>query len=166
MSIFKIISHSKEDELMLLERINYIFDPLATERRLISGKNISIMYPYEEIILVKKCYLSTKNNTIQGRQFFEFIISLQEEESFYLEDFYYCIDNIISWFADSMNGHYQVISAIHTNTENLHAHIIMNNTDFCTGKRLDISMKLFYLIREIISSILKKYGFSCIVKVS
>ena len=57
-------------------------------------------------------------------------------------------------------GHFQVISAIHLNTDNLHAHIIANNTDWQTGTRFNLFKSDFFAIREQIDTILKEKFFS------
>lgn len=162
MSIFKIITHTTEDRLVLLERINYIFDPLATMPCLLSGRNVSLRYPFEEMMLVKKSFQSAWNNTLQGKHFFEFVVSLMECESRRQGDFTLCMDKIVGWLSDSMGGHFQTISAIHINTDNLHAHIIMNNIDFRTGERLDLTLSVFHTIRQAISDILERDRFSSI----
>jgi len=77
-----------------------------------------------------------------------------------LRNFSDCVKEIDKFFANFMNGHYQLISAIHINTDNLHAHIIMNNIDFITGKRLQIRLSELYLIRMEINRILTVFGFS------
>ena len=53
---------------------------------------------------------------------------------------------------------------IHTNTaSHLHAHFILNNIDFLNGTRLVITKRHFFNMRETISNILERYGFSSII---
>jgi len=160
MSIFYIQKESFQDNVSLIKRLNYIRETPATCPDLIHTVYVSKRFTFDEFILVKKCHLSSDNNTIAGRCFFEFIISLKEEESYYLRNFSDCVKEIDKFFANFMNGHYQLISAIHINTDNLHAHIIMNNIDFITGKRLQIRLSELYLIRMEINRILTVFGFS------
>lgn len=160
MAIFKIIHFSSDDNLKLLERLNYIREPYATQSDLIFGVYVSRRYPYEEMMLVKQCYLSECNNTFQGKHFFEFVISLHEEESAHIDNFKNCIQSIANLLANYKNGHFQVISAIHLNTDNLHAHIIANNTDFMTGKRFYLFKSDFFALREQIDFILREHHFS------
>ena len=160
LAIFKIIHFASDDNLKLLERLNYIREPYATQSDLIFGEYVSTRYPYEEMMLVKQCYLSDKNNTFQGKHFFEYVISLREEESTYLADFKDCVAKIDKMLANYNAGHFQVISAIHLNTDNLHAHIIANNTDWQTGTRFNLFKSDFFAIREQIDTILKEKFFS------
>ena len=111
-------------------------------------------------MLVKRCHVAKGNNTLWGRHFFEFIVSLPEEESRQLGGFVDCMREIVSFLAHWQGGHYQVLSCIHLNTDNLHAHIIENNIDFATGARFTPSQVDFYAILDGIDGILKKHGFS------
>ena len=91
MAIFKILTFSNADNLKLLERLNYIREPEATSLDLIFGRYVSIFSPYEEMTLVKQCYMSEKNDAFRGKNFIEYIISLREKESCYLGYFMNCI---------------------------------------------------------------------------
>ena len=57
-------------------------------------------------------------------------------------------------------GTYQVIHAVHVNTDNLHAHIVMNNIDIFTGARFDLNMRAFYELRAGVDGILQAHGFT------
>lgn len=164
LSIFKLQPHSIEDSLKLLERLNYIRDPLSTYPDLWCSSYVSIRYPFEEMMTVKRCHISKKYNTLGGRQFFEFIVSLTEEESSQLGRFNSCVRDIVEFLSHWQYGHYQVLSCIHLNTDNLHAHIIQNNIDFMTGKRFTPSRPEFYAILDEVDAILKKHRFSGLIQ--
>lgn len=156
MSIFKILTFANADNLKLLERLNYIREPEATYLEFIFGRYVSIFYPYEEMTAIKRCHLSEKNNTFQGKNFIEYVISLRESENSYLGYFANSIKKILNWLANYNNGHYQVISAIHFNTDNLHAHIIANNIDLMTGTRFNLFKSDFFTMREFIDFTLQE----------
>ena len=160
MSIFKFQKHSVEDHVKLLERLNYIRDPIATTPDLWCSAYVSMRYPYDEMMFVKHCHVTKNHNTLWGRQFFEFIVSLPEEESCQLGSFSDCMREVVSLLAHWQGGHHQVLSCIHLNTDNLHAHIIENNIDFLTGARFTPSQVDFCAILDGIDGILKKHGFS------
>ena len=162
MSIFKILNFENPNQLKLLERLNYIRDPVATNPNLITTVYLSSRYPYEEMMFIKQCHRSAVNDTFQGKHFIEFVLSLTSEESVYGNDFVSCVKEIDSYLAHYSNAHYQVISCIHTNTDNLHAHVIMNNIDFLTGKRLVINKADFFAICENINRILLNWNFSTV----
>lgn len=162
MAIFKILNFENPNRLKLLERLNYIREPVATNPDLMSTSYLSSRYPYEEMMFVKQCHLSAVNDTFQGKHFIEFVLSLTSEESLYSNDFVSCVKELDSYLANYSEGHYQLISCIHINTDNLHAHIVMNNTDFITGKRLVINKADFFTICENINQILRSWNFSAV----
>lgn len=165
-AIFKRIPHACADSAKLIERLNYIRNPLATDAWLILGSFISLRYPYEEMMLVKYSYLSPYNNTLLGNHFFEYVVSLPQEESDRVNDFVLCVQDINRFLATYNGGHFQTISAVHTNTDNLHAHIISNNIDWMTGERFSPPPHISYAIKEGVSALLVRHGFSGVMLVS
>ena len=160
MAIFHVQKRQETDCVKLAELCNYIRDPLATCPALTYGTYISCRIPYEEMMLVKECHASALQRTWEGRQFFDYIISLPEEESMELERFTACMIAINQFIATFEGGNYQTIHAIHLNTDNLHAHIVANNIDIFTGARFDLDMRAFYKLREGVGAILQKHGFT------
>lgn len=158
-SIFKIIPHADADSNKLYERLNYIRNPIATNVCMTYGSFVSCRYPYAEMMMVKYSHLSPHNNTLQGKHFFEIVVSLPQEDSERVQDFVRCVQEINRFLATYNGGHHQTISCVHTNTDNLHAHIICNNIDFQTGIRFNMSGRHFYAVKESISSFLQRYGF-------
>ena len=133
-TILKIITHTINDNIKLLYRINYIRNPLATNSNITYCAYVSAIYPYEEMMLTKMCYQSVNNNTLIGNNFFEFVISLSEEASHRYREFLQCAQEIVAFLAN-FGGQFQSIGCVHTNTDNLHIHIIVNNINFMTGTR-------------------------------
>ena len=111
-------------------------------------------------MLVKQSHLSPHNNTLAGKHFFEYVVSLPCGESCRVQEFLLCVQEINRFMATYSEGHYQTISCVHTNTDNLHAHIIVNNIDWVTGKRFHLQKPYFYEIMENVSDVLQRYGFS------
>lgn len=64
--------------------------------------------------------------------------------------------------ADMMFVRYscQIAWAIHGNTDNLHAHFIMNTVNYMNGSKFQIRKEELYNLKVIVSSILSEYGFS------
>ena len=158
-SIFKVVPHSDTDSNKLYERLNYIRNPMATDVCMTCGTFVSCRYPWEEMMLVKQSHLSPYNNTLIGKHFFEYVVSLPQWESDRVRDFVPCVQEINRFLASYNEGHYQTISCVHTNTANLHAHIIANNIDWLTGKRLHLSKPCFYGIMETVNRVLLRYVF-------
>ena len=160
MSIFKIEPRSSQGVQKLIQKINYIRDPISTSQELCICEYISSRYPFEEMMAVKFCHASQNNDTLRGEQFFDFVLSLNEEESVFLSRFISCMKGIQKFLAHYGGGHYQSIGYVHTDTDNLHAHVIENNIDFKTGHRFNIHLSDFYKIHDTIDSILTSNGFS------
>lgn len=164
MAIFHVQNRNENDRVKLAELCNYIRDPLATCPALTYGTYVSCQYPYNEMMLVKECYASAYMRTWQGRQFYEYIVSLPEEESMRIEEFAACMVAVNRFIATYGGGHYQTIHAVHVNTDNLHAHLVVNNIDIFTGARFDLDMRAFYGLCEGVDAILQKHGFAGVLK--
>ena len=157
MAIFKVERIGKNHDLM--SKLNYIMKPEASSSELIFTRYLMTDSPYGEMMAVKKCYSSSQNDLLYGRQYFEFMLSLNEDESSRVTDFANCLNKVIDYISDFKGTIYQVIAAIHTNTDNLHAHIIVNNIDMITGKRFLLPPVDLFNLKQEINSILEEYAF-------
>lgn len=162
MAIFTPKKGRDNDCIKLCELLNYIRNPMATNPDLVYGSYVSCRYPFEEMMIVKQCYSSPVMRTLQGRQFFHYIVSLPEEESDNVERFSKCMIEINRFIANFQGAHFQTIHAVHLNTNNLHAHLVFNNIDTFTGARLDLDLRGIYGLRNGVDEILQKHGFSSI----
>ena len=93
MAILKVEHIGKNHNL--LEKMNYIMRPESTEGNLIFTRYLVTNNPYEEMMFVKQCYFSSNNNTFQRRQYFEFVLSLNENESNRVTDFDSCLNEVM-----------------------------------------------------------------------
>ena len=59
---------------------------------------------------------------------------------------------------DYYGGDYQVVAAIHQNTEHLHIHMIMNTTDIHTGKKYQGKKKDYFAFENHIRKTAKRHG--------
>ena len=164
MAIFTPKKGQDNDCVKLCELLNYIRNPMATNPNLVYGSYVSCRYPFDEMMIVKQCFVSPMMRTLQGRQFFHYIVSLPEEESDNVEGFTTCMIAINQFIANYQGAHFQTLHAIHLNTDNLHAHIILNNIDIFTGARLDLDLRGIYGLRNGVNDILQRHGFSGIYK--
>lgn len=160
-TLFKILRYDEQpDALRLLGSLNYITDPLATRNDLIYGSFVSCRYPYEEMMLAKRCHASAHARTLDGKNYYAYILSLPSELSDDVSGFSACMREVNEYIATYRGHRFQVIHAIHTNTNDLHAHFIANSIDFITGERFDLSpTDEFPDMRAGIERILIKHGF-------
>ena len=157
MAVFKIVpvgqTHSLKDKL------NYILNPESTAPELIFTNFLSATDPYDEMMLVKRCYQSQNNETLLYRQFMEFILSLNDFESERIEDFCSCVREVMDLISTLNGGAYQIIGAIHTNTDNLHAHMVLNNINMQNGKRFALPRDELRNLKLKINDILSEHDF-------
>lgn len=109
-----------------------------------------------DMLDVKKSY-----GKLNGTEYLQIIVSLGEEEYESPEDLSRFIQAITA-LADMMFVRYscQIAWAIHGNTDNLHAHFIMNTVNYMNGSKFQIRKEELYNLKVIVSSILSEYGFS------
>ncbi len=156
MSIFKVITKKDQDLNDLYSRCIYITDCRSTKLDLIYGSNINIHFPFNSMILVKKIF-----NQENGHTYHHFVLSVDTSDTvdpytFYVLSVQVC--ELIAYFG----GNYQVLMAVHINTDNLHTHFICNNIDFLTGKRMNVNYSMLHGIKENINLILENYDLSTI----
>ena len=157
MAVFKIVPVGEKHSLKA--KLNYILNPESTSPELVFTNFLSATDPYDEMLLVKRCYQSQKNETLLYRQFMEFILSLNDFESERLDDFCSCVQEVMELISTLDGGAYQIIGAIHTNTDNLHAHMVLNNINMQNGKRFALPRDELRNLKLKINDILNKHDF-------
>ena len=81
----------------------------------------------KQFLAVKKVYRNTK-----GKQVFHFWVSFDNAEKYSNKVYRHIGYEITKFF----NGQYQIVFALHENTENPHIHFVVNTVNFMTGKKL------------------------------
>lgn len=103
-------------------------------------------------------------NNLRGNEYMQVILSLSDEDITCQEDMLSFQQAVIdiSWI---MFKEYQcqVAYAIHGNTDNLHAHFVINAVRYVDGYKLQISKSALYQLKALVSDILDQYGFSRIL---
>ncbi|MEG6586470.1 relaxase/mobilization nuclease domain-containing protein [Dendrosporobacter sp. 1207_IL3150] len=135
---------------------NYVANSNSTRRDLIYGSNVSMFYPAEDMELVKKVF-----HQENGRACFHIVLSLEENDPINLSDFKMLSVRVCDLIAN-FYGNYQVLMAVHINTDNLHTHFASNNIDFTTGKRMDFNLAKLDEIKRQINNVLNEYNVSLI----
>jgi hypothetical protein len=148
MAIFEVETERKKDVLRLFRKLNYITDFNSTNKELIYGSAVSIFYAFEEMEKVQEAFDQT-----EGKGYKHYVLSLEENKNVTAPKFRdVCIQvcETLSLFY----GKYQVLMAIHINTDNLHAHFVANAIDYVTGKRFDLSLRRLTELKMEINKIL------------
>lgn len=154
MAIFDVKTENNKDLLQLYRKLNYIMDFCSTNQSLIYGSAVSTINPYDEMEAVKVVFGKTERGAFR-----HYVLSIEEDEGVSLRCFRDCgieICELISNFY----GHYQVLMAVHINTDNLHIHYVSNTIDYMTGERFDLNWQRLNELKCEISKILKKYKLS------
>lgn len=91
--------------------------------------------------------------------------SLNEDMKIYLklpfiDRLYHAGEEIANCLSNFQNGQYQIVMAMHFDTDVPHLHFIMDNIDYVTGKRLNIGYMGLLELKRQCSFILVSYGIS------
>jgi hypothetical protein len=155
MAIFEAKKEKNKDLLKLYRKLNYIMDFCATDQDLIYGSAVNILEPYDDMEAIKII-----NDQTDRSAFRHYVLSLEEDEDVSLfKEASIEVCELLSNFY----GNYQVMMAVHINTDNLHTHYVANNIDYLTGERFDLNWKRLYELKCQISSILVHYNLSPIL---
>lgn len=153
MSIIKFANGKNSGTYALKQGIDYILNPDKTNNIWIAGNGINLSSPYEDMHTIQTLYRKST-----GRSYIHYIISFDKDV--YASVAFETACDCASYFADD----YQYILALHTNTDNIHAHIILNTVDVRTGKKFSQSRKELLEFREYINSCLTHCGLNPIGK--
>lgn len=156
MSIFNINPQQNFALHDLYAICNYVTNTGSTRLDLIYGSNISIFFPSENMELIKQVFHQN-----YGKTYFHSVLSLATDDLINLLEYKSLSVEVCDLIA-SFHGSFQVLMAVHINTENLHTHFISNNIDYITGQRFDFNLAKLYEIKHKINAILEKYNVSAI----
>lgn len=107
--------------------LHYVVDPTKTEDgRYVGATNCQPDYAYEQMVSTKKLFSKTDK-----RQGYHIIISFEEGEVTADTAFEF-VERFID---DYLQGEYEAVYAIHTNTDHIHGHIIFNSVNKITGNK-------------------------------
>jgi hypothetical protein len=110
--------NSKNNTIDCLSKVlNYVTDSDKTSQDLCGGFGCSVKYPLNDMNTVKRTYRKT-----DGRQYLHYITSFDPIDRIAPHEAVKVIREITSYF-----GKYQSFFAVHTNSEHLHAHVVMNS---------------------------------------
>ena len=143
MSITKFINGKNRRTQALQKGIDYILNPDKTSRTLIHGNGIDVDSAYEDMNTIQTLLRKTT-----GRRYIHYIVSFDLGVT--PETAYDVSVKCANYFAKD----YQYILAVHTNTANVHAHIIMNAVNIHTGKKFSQSKSELFKFRDYVNDCL------------
>lgn len=154
MAILEVITEQNNNIPMLFRKLNYITDCCATSNALIYGSSVSTTATYEEMLAVKSAFNQTDRTAFK-----HYILSIEESETISSLNFKYLAIEVCE-LVSNFYGNYQVLMAVHTDTDNLHVHYVANNIDYLTGKRFDLNIRRLEEIKYHINKILQSHSIS------
>lgn len=130
----------------LKRAINYITNSKKTRPELIGGIGVDKDNSFERMETVKRFY-----NKTHGREYKSFVVSFKGER---FEDVVYEAAKYISrYFSD-----YQVLYAVHINTENTHIHFIVNSVCVSDGHKLSQSKSDLQDFKDYVADAVSIFG--------
>ena len=130
MATFTPIKNSKQTMGALKGTTLYAVDTKKTMHQgqwLVGGINCNAYTAYLEMVTTKQQHRKTDN-----QQFFQFVQSFPEDAAITPQE----VLQIGLEFAERQFPDFEVLVATHTDTDNLHNHILVNSVSFRTGKKL------------------------------
>ena len=159
MSIFSVKNDKDGNPVGILHsKLNYVRRAGVTDYDYMYGAGISVDNAFYEMMLVKEIY-----NQYNGKGFYHYVFSPSNDDVYTLSDLYDTGIQIAELIA-SFEGHYQVLMTLHYVDERQpHIHLIANNIDMDTGRRLDLNRQTLVLLKCKINGLIKRIGLSPII---
>lgn len=135
------------------DTLGYVIEPVKTDNgRLVYGLNCDALKAEEEFLKVKRDF--DNEGSIQA---YHGYISFSPQDNITANDAL----TIGKKIAEEMWGErFQVAMAVHTNTDNLHMHFLVNSVSFIDGKKARDDEKNYRRLRAITDRICQEYGLS------
>lgn len=138
------------DERSLADSLSLVTDPLKTiDGKLIAGINCDPLHAADDFNAVKEKFGKTEG-----------VLAYHGYVSFPNSDKINPIDvlSVSNEIATEMWGEsFQVLLAVHTNTETLHSHFLVNSVSFIDGHKATDNEKNYYRLRAVTDRICGKY---------
>lgn len=155
MSILKFANGKNNGNDALERGINYILDSKKTSSEYITSNGVEKTSAVEDMKTVQQ--LMGKDT---GRRYIHYVLSF--DAGVLPQKALTIASEIAEYFADD----YQYILSIHTNTANIHAHIILNAVNIHTGKKFSQSKAEMLDFRDYVNMVLLSYGLNPVGRLS
>ena len=150
MAVIEFINGKNRTYSGMKRAINYILREDKTKLGLYSGYNCDPENTYNNFILTKRIF-----NKEKGRQYIHFVQSFSDREKVDEETVKKVADELT--LMDKFKG-FQIIYAVHTDTDNLHTHFILNTVNSETGEKWRLSKEELLEIKDYSDELCRKYG--------
>lgn len=154
MSVIKFISGKNRELSQLKTAVDYVLNKEKTGGKYIACNGVSAEEAYEDMRTVKMLHGKER-----GRQYIHFVISFNKGVS---SELAFRVSRLCAKYYEN---EYQFVLAIHTNTSNVHAHVILNTVNAKTGKKFGQSRGGMLKFRDYANDILRKNGLNTVGKI-
>ncbi|MGN0605478.1 MAG: relaxase/mobilization nuclease domain-containing protein [Oscillospiraceae bacterium] len=151
--ILKFINGKNTDSSSLKNVLEYVGDKTKTTSELSGGYCCDSEYPYYDMLVTKKLHHKT-----DGKQYEHYVVSFDPNDDIDAET----ASNVVSDIVRHYNRN-QAFWAVHTNTEHLHAHVVMNSVS-SKGDKFRQWKPQLNDFRGYINAICQKYSINTIAK--
>jgi len=122
----KECKRKSEKSRHLKNAIRYVMNPEKTRKLLlVKGFGVSTQHPYRDMMFTKGFF-----GKEEGRQGYHFIMAFAKGETT-VET----VEEVAGLFIEEYLSDFEVLLAVHDDTEHLHAHMVFNSVSFQTGKK-------------------------------
>lgn len=147
MPIIRFINDRNRKDAQLLEVINYIKREDKLAERYITGLGVETETAYRDMMVAKKMLHQEK-----GKQYLHLVVSC--DRKIRNPDAVHGIGKEIACFYKD----YQVLLATHSDTDNLHCHLVINSVNMRTGKKLSQRRKDFWEFRKFANTVFERHN--------
>ena len=149
MAVIEFINGKNRTYSGMKRALKYIFREDKTELGLYSGYNCDPENAYNNFVLTKRIF--DKEN---GRQYIHFVQSFSDREKVDKGTVKKIADELV--LMDKFKE-FQMIYAVHTDTDNLHTHFILNTVNSETGEKWRLSKEELLELKDYSDELCRKY---------
>lgn len=157
MAVFKVAAIGEDgkyfDDFALNDVINYIVTPYKTPSHLIGTFGVRLEFAAQQMELVARAYNKYRNLRLR-----HWIISFGARDLISPIQAYYIAVEAARFYADL----YQLVFAVHEDTDRVHVHFVMNQVSYVDGKKYSGTKKEYYDFIYYMKDICAEYDISFI----
>ena len=147
MAIFKLVKNDYDTDEALENVLSYILDA-EKSNGYVGGQNLIVDNAIDNIYRERRFFCDKTQ-----KRLYHFIISLEEYEVIAPNELYLLCYSICNYFVE-----FQLVFAIHRNTENVHVHFALMPLSLTNEKKAGFDHATLYGFLEYIRNLLAKYN--------
>ena len=153
MATFKVIGRGQNgkymDDYAREDVIAYVLQNDKTPHHCIGGAAVNIYNALQEMTLLARAF-----HKDTGLRLRHSVISFENDRGITLKAANQIAQQAIAYFGSA----YQIIYAVHEDTEHLHIHLVMNSVSYLDGMKYHGSKKDYYSFIGYMKVVLRPYG--------